>query len=459
MRRIIKSLESNFKRTSRARVSSADHIQDFGRREIFRKVACGVAIPAALFLTEATAESSSQNISEPDSFRAMPFKHGLITRDFGDPWIELMRLLHEAAEVEHSLMIQYLYAAFSIKKDYQKIIGYGAPGSNDLLGVAIQEMQHLGKVNQLLVALGAAPTLIREDFPYEPEIYPFVFNLEPLSHGSLAKYVWTESPPGATDFRRAENDEDRKFCQNIELALGNNPRPNYIGNLYDSIIYVMKELDALKDLNIPDLRPWISEIHDIKTQGEVDHFRFFKSLFTGNHAGFGGVSDVWSRPASDPRYPANQLLLNPTAYQGHDRQIQDPQACSLAWLGNLHYWIILNLLSEGYSHGSSEHIALARAHMMGPFLALAGKLSVAGAGMPFDPLGIGYSPGLTRQANTRILSHLLNETDKLEKLLNTVLPADYPENFCQMTLTAIKRLEPKINAAHAPILPWDDGLA
>lgn len=98
---------------------------------------------------------------------------GRVVRDFNDPYIELLRLLHVAAEIEHALMTQYLYAAFSVKPIYQAIAGHGAPNSNDLLGVAIQEMQHLGKVNQLLVALGAGPTLIREDFPTSPISIPF----------------------------------------------------------------------------------------------------------------------------------------------------------------------------------------------------------------------------------------------------------------------------------------------
>lgn len=77
-----------------------------------------------------------------------PGAAGSIVRDFTDPYLELVRLLHVAAEIEHALMIQYLYAAFSLKPAYQEIVGSGAPGSDDLLGVAIQEMQHLGKVNQ-----------------------------------------------------------------------------------------------------------------------------------------------------------------------------------------------------------------------------------------------------------------------------------------------------------------------
>jgi hypothetical protein len=57
------------------------------------------------------------------------------------------------------------------------------------MGVIIEEMQHLRGVNRLLVELGAAPVLTRQDFPYESDLYPFPFELAPLSSVSLAKYT------------------------------------------------------------------------------------------------------------------------------------------------------------------------------------------------------------------------------------------------------------------------------
>ncbi len=104
-----------------------------------------------------------------------------IVRDFADPYLELVRLLREASEIEHALLVQYLYGAYSLKPQYAGIRGFGFANPHDLIGVAIQEMQHLEAVNRMLGALGAAPNLVRQDFPYEPDIYPFPLNLEPLS--------------------------------------------------------------------------------------------------------------------------------------------------------------------------------------------------------------------------------------------------------------------------------------
>ena len=445
----------------------SEYPESASRRQLIRVALQGATLPALCsFLAVAPAEakgglagipapSGLTVASSPDGFgSASP-----VVRDFKDPYLELLRLLHVAAEIEHALMTQYLYAAFSVKPTYQAIAGHGAPGTNDLLGVAIQEMQHLGKVNQLLVALGASPTLIREDFPYEPDIYPFRFHLEPLSRASLAKYAWTEAPVGATDLGKARTPADRAFCSELERALGKRARPNYVGSLYDAVISAAKELDATRDAGIPRLEPWIATLHDIKVEGEVGHFQFFKGLFMGTHKGFGERGDVWSRPVADPLYPAQQLPVNPTAYVGHDQQIPDPQTLGLAWLGDLHYWILLMLLSAGYSLGSAEHIALARVHMMGPFWSLARRLAALGSGMPFDPLSVGYARGLTREGNARLLSRLLGEADTFEKRLGALLPTDYPADCCRGTQRVLAQIEDKVRSARAPSVPWDDGLA
>jgi hypothetical protein len=75
-----------------------------------------------------------------------PGARGQIDPDFGDPLFELVRLLHEASEIEHALLVQYLYAAFSVKESFRDVLaGQPQDSSGDLLGVAVQEMQHCTK--------------------------------------------------------------------------------------------------------------------------------------------------------------------------------------------------------------------------------------------------------------------------------------------------------------------------
>ena len=117
-------------------------------------------------------------------------------------------LLETAAEVEHTLMVQYLYAAYSLKSSDEVT----DPTQQDLLddqledswpqtlrGIAREEMGHLMTVQNLLAVLALAPNLEREDFPVPEGLYPFTLKLQPLTQSSLAKYVVAEAPGDAAD--------------------------------------------------------------------------------------------------------------------------------------------------------------------------------------------------------------------------------------------------------------------
>ncbi len=425
------------------------------RRQMVRVVLQGAALPVVGSALGGTSVGVRAADSAP---AALASDTSTVIRDFSDPYLELLRLLTVAAEIEHGLMVQYLYAAFSVKPVYRAVAGNGAPNTNDLVGIAVQEMQHLGKVNQLLVALGASPVMIREDFPFEPDIIPFRLRLEPMSRASLGRYVWCESPPGATVVHHVHSAEDVAFCRLLEHVLGKEQRPNFVGNLYDAVISAVKEVATLRDTGLPDVLAWLPLLQEIKSEGELGHFQFFKRTFLGKHEGFGGRPDPWMLPVSDPLYPAFQLPIDPTAYIGHQHQILDPTAQRLAWLGNLHYWLVLNLLSLGYSVGSQDMVALSRGHMMVPFQSLARRLAQMGSGMPFDPLGQGYLRSVKNGGSLRFIRHLLDEADRLEAQIGKDLPSDYAMGFCKVTSSALRQIEPALHAARAPTLPWDDGL-
>ena len=115
------------------------------------------------------------------------------------PHDEAVFLLTAAAEVEHALMMQYLFAAYSIRTDTN------VPGlaqiQNELLQIAREEMGYLATVENLLHVLGGPLNFRREQSPSASEIYPFRFKLEPLTLNSLSKYVIAESP----DFLRLDS--------------------------------------------------------------------------------------------------------------------------------------------------------------------------------------------------------------------------------------------------------------
>jgi len=102
-------------------------------------------------------------------------------------------LMQLAAEIEHALLVQYLYAAFSLDRTAP-----GVPSSafSSIFTTAKEEMGHLLTVQNILLALGSSASLFRENMPIDTDFYPFPFMLEPVSKASLAKYVLAEMPDG-----------------------------------------------------------------------------------------------------------------------------------------------------------------------------------------------------------------------------------------------------------------------
>lgn len=361
-----------------------------------------------------------------------------IIRDFHDPYLELVRLLHEASEIEHALLVQYLYAALSVTSRYPQVCGTpDFVSARSIVGVALQEMQHLHTVNRLLVTLGASPGLTSQDFPYEPDIYPFPLNLEPISQRSLARYVYAEAAAGELDPADPANAGEQAFLDRLFELLGQT-RPNHLGSLYGTIIKVVDELSHTTGSALPDPGQWVVKLTAIKGQGEQDHFRFFKQVFLGTHPGFHGEA-VWTLSPADPRYPALPLPVNPSAFEGHPNQIQNEQARQLAWLGDLQYWIVLMLLELSYRReDGGTFLNLAKNHMRFPLWRLGKHLATLVTGLPFDPLSMGYAPGVDPDATLELLRHLLGEAEQQTITLRASLPADYPATTNQETLEDLK---------------------
>src|SRR6266478_4976663 len=75
---------------------------------------------------------------------------------------QAVELLQAAAEVEQALLVQYLYAAYSIDP-----AGPAADLRDVVIEIAIEEMGHLISVQNLLLTLGAAPYFDRESVPLD----------------------------------------------------------------------------------------------------------------------------------------------------------------------------------------------------------------------------------------------------------------------------------------------------
>ena len=364
-----------------------------------------------------------------------------LVRDFASPYLELVRLLKESSEIEHALMVQYLYASFSIKPKFQSLAGIAYPGSKTLLGVAIQEMKHLHSVNKFLIKLGVLPNLNRQDFPYEPDIYPFEFNLEPLSLKSSAKYVYTEASAQEIDPNEPANINELPFLNKLYSVIGTNAKINHLGSLYNTIITIAGEVESSKSLPF-SIQTNINEMVWIKDQGEKQHFHFFKSVFCGTHNAFVGISNIWDLPTTDNNYPVIEIPINPSAFYGHTNQIQNETERQIAWLSNIHYWIILLLLHQSYIDSQNFSILydLAKEHMLSPLQSLGYKLAQTKQGIPFDILSLGYNPGINAESNLNFIKLLLNEGGLIVERLAHDLPESFPNDIFTTSLHRLNNL-------------------
>src|SRR5260370_1485411 len=115
----------------------------------------------------------------------------------------LIYMLCEAAELEHAIMCQYLFAAFSLKHSEQERLSGGELAAvgrwrQQVSHVATQEMLHLALVHNLLSAIGAAPHMSRPNLPAPASHYPAGVQLAlmPFGEQALRHFMFLERPEG-----------------------------------------------------------------------------------------------------------------------------------------------------------------------------------------------------------------------------------------------------------------------
>ena len=158
--------------------------------------------------------AGEENVREHEEQKALPGRLARVIATRGGlappeaPFViehreALIYMLCEAAELEHGIMCQYLFAAFSIKQD----AGEGLTDDQvatvrrwreRISHVAAQEMLHLALVQNLLSAIGAAPHLSRPNFPQPASHYPAGVNLTllPFGEAALRHFMFLERPEG-----------------------------------------------------------------------------------------------------------------------------------------------------------------------------------------------------------------------------------------------------------------------
>jgi hypothetical protein len=388
---------------------------------------------------------------------------GTIPREFSDPYLELVFLLNQAAGLEHSLMTSYLYAAFSIKDEYARVRGditndsylqhsTGGPGGlsvlahdASLLEVCIEEMQHLGTVNRFLGALGGSPTFVPQEYPLASDIYPFPIVPMPLDRYVAGTFLWMEAAACALSLEPqcAGQHEPPAFIAELLAVLSVGAQTHHdvdvaretvshVGTLYSKILEVTREVAARPPSFLPPDLPWSAfetDVYELMLQGEVGHYRLFRSLYTGE--AFGAGPEIWRDPRS-PAYPA-QALRAGTAYRRHRDSIPDEDVRRLAWLSDLHYWIVLTLLDIAYRYADPydniqrKYQYKAIENMTGAFWPLGLALARRGWGVPFDAMGTQYTLGRDLETALDMVQLLIYEARGQAQALASdgLLPRDY----------------------------------
>lgn len=146
---------------------------------------------------------------------------------------ELITLLQLAAEIEHTLLVQYLYTAYS---DTSGAI------AQTIIPIAIQEMGHLLAVQNLLLIAGGTSSihLKKSDLRNQQEFKLLPYSLEPVSKNLLAKYVAVEAPPDAPAILAAF--PKLPDIQRIAFETAGTTF-NPVGGLYEKLFWLFQDND------------------------------------------------------------------------------------------------------------------------------------------------------------------------------------------------------------------------
>lgn len=182
------------------------------------------------------------------SFAARILSTGLSSVPGRTARLKAIYLLQIAAEIDHALTVQYLYAAYAVDEHFAEgrddgLLATITRWKRDTRTVARQEMAHLITVQNLLIALGAEVYLNRENnFLDHPNEYPFPVSFEPLSVETVAKYVATESPEPTEVFpqrdRKLLNDALRLVRADLKTKI------NRVGAVYLTLFWLFLRNDG-----------------------------------------------------------------------------------------------------------------------------------------------------------------------------------------------------------------------
>lgn len=305
-------------------------------------------------------------------------------------------LLHIAAEIEHALMVEYLYAGYTLggpqvpEEHREKVTRW----QEVIAGIAKEEMGHLMTVQNLLRALGGPLNLDREDYPWDSGFVPFPFRLEPLTLPSLCRYIVAEAPADWGNSANTEQDEAEEILELAKQGIPEGTTLHHVGELYDLLAKLIGDKELIPDScfradTLPYQANWdewgrgykggargnstggspkgtpdvlllpissrteaLNAIHAISTQGEAcpsdkddapSHF----ARFLGIYREFRKVANLATRQA-----PLNPVVgIDPPPPDS--TAITDPEAQLWGSLFNVRYQLLLTSLLHSFDYPSN----------------------------------------------------------------------------------------------------------
>jgi len=342
---------------------------------------------------------------------------------------QLWSLLVEAAQIEHMIMCQYLYACWSLKTDPDEGLTAEqaeavARWQETVTGIAIEEMLHLALVMNVMTAIGAAPSLSRPNFPRHSEFLPpgVAFALLPFGGDSLTHFLYLERPEG---MERVDAAEFVPAAPPPEPVAGPEVMPRLqgfltVGHLYRGIEQGLSDLASRLGepvlfvgepraqatperfrwpqlIAVTDLASARAALDEIIEQGEGARGDW-------RPAHYGRFFGIWNEyqklREQDPFFEPARPVLPAFTQQPYDLEQPQPQSADpltreVAELFNLGYEVLLQLLTRFFTHTDETDEQL-DALVQAAFGLMAGVLKPLGTvltRLPFGPESPDHTAG------------------------------------------------------------------
>jgi CDGSH-type Zn-finger protein/truncated hemoglobin YjbI len=340
----------------------------------------------------------------------------------------LIYMLCEAAELEHAIMCQYLYAAFSLKQRADEGLTTRELERVDqwrkaLAHISTQEMLHLALVQNLLSAIGGAPHLTRPNLPQPAGHYPpgVILTLLPFGEDALRHFMFLERPEGM-DLDDAPGLEATSRAAPIMQEGEIVPRLQdfaTVGHLYRSIEEGLKHLCAKYG------EPWLF-VGPPEAQAKPDHFGWpqLVEVVDANSAQravdtildqgegprghwrkahFGQFVDILgdyvalkeSNPSFEPARPVLPATVRPGERDPSFPLISDAFTARCADLFNVVYEVLLLVLERYFAHTeeTDEEIAVLAQVTLGLMFDAVKPLGSLLTDLPVDDEATGRTAG------------------------------------------------------------------